>query len=218
MSATLTLSDLGMVGPEAFTWPVSYRFDMSTPFGQTQLELCVDVPGLYDKRKATRLLGPWLWTMVIAPAITRGVVLDTIWSIVWGHAFIPELDAAPIEMRGQHFGSGTPRDDSAQWVLVTGEDPRWNRRVFLPSVPRSWASGGLLTTSGWENLLEYARAAFMGLQWLAPDPVAQWMVAYPGVVPVSLTNINGVGFRPVKEVRVCWHTDKAPTPPGGPWP
>lgn len=218
MTIALNLQDLKMTGPADHTWIVSYRWNMTAPFGPTQTEMCVEMPNLVDQAKATRTLGPWLWTFLIAPAISTLVVLDTVESIVWNKALIANVDAPPIEMRGQHFGLGTDRDDSGQWVLDAGAEKRWNRRVFLPAMPRAWQRDGLLTRSGWENLVEYARAAYMGLQPIYPNPLATWYNAYPGVVPPTLENPLGVGFKPVKEVRVCWHTDKAPLPSGEVWP
>lgn len=214
----LTLADLKMIGPEQMTWPITCRFYYTTPWGWTQQELSLHVPGLAEKYDETEALAKLLWSLTIAPAISRQCQLYATDLVVWRGLAVPKPLVSDTQT-GQLFARASTRESSGQLVLLTGDgEPRWRRRFFFGGIPTDWADDNLLTTKGWEGLVAHARGMIMGLGTQHPDPQAEWLVAYPRVVTPTGTNPHGVGFRPVTSVRVCWHTDKAPELSVGGWP
>lgn len=218
MPIQLTLDDMKMLPASAFTWPVTYAWETRAPWGTTRQELSVDIPFLDGNLEASRLFGTYLWSFTIATAISVECELDISWCQPWRTIGVT-LPVVGFGQRGMQPGRASSRDDSGQWVLIGDEISRqWRRRVFLPGIPRDAVSGGQLTKRGFEDQLTAARAAFMGLQPIPPDAMCSWLIAYRNIVPESETNFYGIGFRRVKSVHVCQHTDRAPDNPGGLWP
>lgn len=211
-------TDMGMKPITDYVWPVTYRFDMRAPWGRTQQELTVDIPLLRDRIATSRTLGLALWQTLIAPAISSDVELEQVWCATWrsSEVFLPQM---AVFQFGLQPGRGTERDHAGQLVLMSGHaDNAGMRRLFLPCVPRSWVSEGLLTSTGFEALIQHARAMYMGLSFLQPSVMSRWLIAYIDAVEKTGGNPYGVAFREVTHVRVCQHTDKAPTQPSGLWP
>lgn len=211
-------ADMGMKSITDFVWPVTYRFDVRTPWGRTQQELTVDIPLLRDRVPTTRTLGLALWQVLIAPAISSDVELEQVWCATWRKNEVPIPQVAAFQFGFQPRG-GTERDHAGQLVLMTGHaDKAGVRRLFLPCIPRTWVNRGQLTPSGFEALITQARAMFMGLSNIQPSTMSRWLIAYTDMVEKTDANPYGVAFREVTHVRVCSHTDKAPEQPSGLWP
>jgi len=214
----LTLRDLDMEPASAFAWPITCRWTMLLPWGLTSQTLTVNVPSLAGDIEASRIFGRYLWSLTMAPAISRLVELLTAEVVCWSATPLSSLDLGNGAV-GQKFSGVSRRDDTPQVVLLTGSlDAFGRRRLFLPGAPPDWSEGGLLTKDGWEGTLSHARALWMGLQPIAPNVVSEWLVAYPRAVLPSPENPSGLGLRRIRGVRVCHHTDRAPDLSGAMWP
>lgn len=205
-----------MIGLEELAWPITYTYFIATPWGETQQTLTVNVPQLEGQTEATKRLGQLLWGSFAATAAVGDVSMYLTWVTTWKAYGVPQ-PVAGVELRGNLIDLAAPQDETPQLVLLTGhDDDAGRRRLFLPGAPRSWVSGGFLTTAGWEALLPHAAGCLLGLAEPGLNSGLEWMIAYPNVLEASLTNLPGVAFRKVKHIRVCWHTDKAPGPSGIP--
>lgn len=205
-----------MIGLEALAWPVTYQFWMDTPFGETQQTITVNVPQLEGMTEATKRLGPLLWSVLTAPAVSGDVRMYMTWSTSWKVYGAP-TPFAGIEGRGNLIATAAARDDTPQMVMLTGHvDDDGRRRLFMPGAPASWSSEGMLTTAGWEGMMAHANGLMLGLA--TPDLVSglEWLIAYPNVLEATLGNMPGIAFRRVQHLRVCQHTDKAPEAAGMP--
>lgn len=207
---------LQMLGLEQLAWPVTYQYFLDTPFGETQQTLTVNVPQLEGMTEATKRLGPLLWSVLTAPAVVGDVRQYLCWVTTWKAYGVP-WPVGGIEGRGNQIALSSSRENTPQIVMLTGHhDPDGKRRLFMPGAPRHWSENGLLTTTGWEQLLAHANGLMLGLA--TPDLLSglEWLIAYPNVLEASLGNLPGVAFRRVQHLRVCHHTDKAPEPSGMP--
>lgn len=218
MPNTDTLESLGMLGPDAFQYPVTGRYVLEAPWGFTSQEITVDAPALASRPDKVADYFRALWTVTIAPAISHDVALVELWTAQWKTLAIP----TPIPVTntyGLRLLPPAAREHSVQLVLMPDSDnPNLRRRLFLPGVPAGYVGPDFIEGFGWPALLSQARGAFMGLQPLPPAVQTAWLVAYPGAVRPAIGNALGVGFRRVRSVRVCWHVDRAPELPAGIWP
>lgn len=203
---------------EDFEWPVTYRYHMRAPWGDTQSELTVDVPALKDDIESSTKLGGELWRRAIAAAITRETELVVTDAVIW--RFIPSpLPLAEVFSKGLLGGTPATRNRSACLVLHSGHiDRRARQRFALPGIPAEWVTGGLLNRTARGGLERLARAMLMGMCGHLTGGPMVWLLPYPRLLDVSATNPSGVAFRRVEYVRCCWHTRPAPDVTGGPWP
>jgi hypothetical protein len=209
-------SQLGMLGLEQVTWPVTYTYLIDTPWGETQQQLTVDAPALVDQMTPTKALGRLLWGSFAAPAAVGDVSMYACLLTTW-KAYAGPVVAPGPELRGNLFGSASPRGETPQAVMMTGHnDDDGRRRLFFAGAPNNWAENGLLTMAGWEGLWPHCVGLTTGLMSPGLSAGLEWLLAYPDRLESSLTNLPGVAFRKVTHLRICWHTDKAPEPSGIP--
>lgn len=217
-SRTPTAEDLHLTRPSAYTWPVTWHYEMLAPWGLSSLDLTADIPLLANMPEAAKRFGVSLWSTAIAPAISKDVELAVVWTANWKVDTVPE--PVPIMgVRGLFPGAPTERDHAGQIVALTGHyDALGRRRLLLPGIPARWVRGGLLQPEAMERLQETARGMYMGLRPLFPNSRCRWLIAYVDAIDPELDNPYGVCFRDVTSVRVCHHTDRAPDLPQGLWP
>lgn len=203
---------------EDYAWPVTYRYRMRAPWGDTQTEMSLDVPALQGDLNSSLKLGGELWRRAIAPAITRHVELLGTDVVMWRY----QPSALPMSesfSKGLLVGTPAPRADSACLVLLTGHfDKMGFRRLFLPGIREAWVAGGLLTRTARGALQDLSYSLVMGLCTGIVGAPYTWLIAYRDLLPATSSNPSGVSFRPVQGLRVCHHTEKAPEPSGMPWP
>lgn len=214
----ITITDQSMQPMEDFWWPVSFRFNMSAPWGRTQQELTLDLGDLRDRADLTLAVAPVIWKATIAAAISSEVQL--LWTdvMMWRGSLFPQLAIGSAPSGSKASGAGT-RDNVPQFLMMTPDPhPRYSRRLFLPGAPGAWHDDGLLTRSGFEQMMELGRGLIMGFKPFFPDPAANWLIAYRGVLPDTLENPLGVAFKQVTHLRICQHTDRAPDNAGFVWP
>lgn len=199
-------------------YPVSYRYLLQTPFGQTSQEITVDLPTHAASYEVAAALGPTLWATTIATAISHQVKLLAfdmmIWKAMLGPVFLPVANTG-----GLLWEDPAPADESGVLVLHTWHgDGESRRRLFMPCVPQSWVSHGMLTTKGAEELQTLARGMCIGILEEAAGSQFTWLNAYPNLFPGGLIPGDRVGFRHVRGVRVCQYTERAPDRGAVVWP
>lgn len=201
-----------------FVWPITWRWHMRGPFGDTRQELTLDVPALYSSLEPSMKLGAGVWARAIAPAITHDVELIG-WDTVMWRLAPAGLPMTTFGMYGGAPGPTAARDDSGCVILHTGHDDSLaRRRMFYPGIPAGWVHDGLLTGSGMQNLQTVTRGAYIGMSGQWNGGPYRWLIAYPGLLTPTIDNGDGVAFRTVEYLRVCQHTEKAPLLSGEPWP
>lgn len=100
--------------------------------------------------------------------------------------------------------------------MCTGHPDNYGaRRLDLPNTPRSWQSGGMLTNSGWDGLMQFAHGFKMGMAGTEIGGDLQHLIAYPGIVEPTIDNLSGTWLRKVTHLKVLQYTDKAPEWDGG---
>lgn len=199
-------------------WPITYKWDVLAPWGNTQQELTVNVPTLANDEASSRRLGSLLWSMVCTPVLHRDVQLVTTWCMCWRGSSVATFEL-PLNMRGSRSGTVAPRNDSAVLLLHTSHlDRRSRRRLFLPGIPRAWSADGVLSDGALGDLESHTQGVFMGMaSHLTGSPIG-WYIGYTGALESTPANLYGIGFRRVEYVRVCQYTDKAPDMASGVWP
>lgn len=214
----LNAQQLALIKLEDLSNPLTWRFNLSTPFGITSQELTLDVPAIGDDLAAALMLGARVWTDHIASAITASCSLDFIELVRWKISPLPVLGAAPARPFASHLPA-TGKFNSGLLVLHTGhKDSRARRRFFLPCMPRNWQTDNVLNDAGRKNLGDLSRILIMGLQVDVGGSPMRWLLPYPDSLEADIGNLRGVGFRDVRAVRVCDHCDKAPDTVPIDWP
>lgn len=205
-----TPEQLKMIRLEDTQNPLTWRFNLSTPFGVTSQELTLDVPEIADNLAAAHALGRRIWTDLIASAITRRCTLDFQELVRWKISPLPNLGATGGPTGSSNLPA-TNKFNSGCLVLHTGHtDSFARRRFFLPAMPAVWVVDGSLTPQGMTNLYRFSSIALMSFANAIGGSPMRWLIAYPDVGPVDIGNLRGVAFRTVEYVRVCKYCDKAP--------
>lgn len=191
---------------------------MLTPFGWTQQVLSFDIPVLEsDPSKTGHIL--WnLWQGLVATATVGSTSLAYIFYVQWKQGPGPLLYAG-LPLSGLHFGPSAGRKQQGVLVMHSGHDDDYAaRRFFTPGMPRSWQDGQLLTEAGWDGLMALANGWAMGVMAAYCGGDSQLLIAYPGIVDVTPSNLGGVAFRRVASLRACHYIDKAPELSSEIWP
>jgi hypothetical protein len=212
------LSMLKMLGADELTWPATYRYVCQGGGGWTSWEITVDVPAFNGLHDETVALGSRLWDASIATAICSSIDL-----VYFDYMIHKESPAASIAggftNSGRLFGLPAPRRSSGVLTFNTHHDDQYGRRRhYLYGMPNNWQDANGLTSRGWDGCMAYAQLLAMGLSSHFGAGMMQLLVAYWNVVPVTLDNLYGVGFRRVASYNVFQHTDKAPDLPSTSWP
>lgn len=203
-------SQLQMLPLSDFLHPVTFRYWVGAPWGQTRQAITVNAPNFLGNDEALVRLGRLLWLGVTAPAVTSSVRLELMAIHVWRGAGLG-VPHPVAQAEGQHHAFTAPRDETPQLLMLTGHpDDDGKRRFFLPGVPRNWVGNGLLTAAGMESLMGHARSIIMGLGAEGGAQPLDWLWAYPGALEPTVENPTGIAFRRVVHIRVCYHTDRAP--------
>lgn len=211
--------DLGMMEVADLNDPVSFRYEMLTSFGLVAAELSVDVKININDNSYYPKIGLSLWSASIATAISRDVRLDLMWWVRWRSGSLALPVAPPMLSRGRQTGTPAGKAHTATVMMHTGHsDNLAARRLYLPSTPLTWQSGGMLTDRGWDSLMTWAQGVKMGLAGDELGGDLQHLIAYPHVADVTIENLTGVGFRRVTHLKVLQYTDKCPDFDGGLWP
>lgn len=204
--------------PAAHSWPITYRWHVSAPWGLTQQELSIDVPALEGDEGKSRTFGPMLWRTVVAPATTFQTYLVGTDVVCWKGLAAP-LPHVHVPVGGVRGGDPCSRENTPQVVLHTGHtDDMARRRFFLAGAPESWVGGRMVTLEGWDELESWWNALGVFARELVPGAPAQLLIAYPNLLPTSVENPTGVGFRKVVTGRGTLHAARAPDPSGASWP
>lgn len=205
-----TIHQLGLSEPEDFTWPCSYRYNLATAFGYTQLELSVELGLLNGLVEKSVTYGQRLWNEAIAPAINFLTVPLWMDYVIWRSSPATGI-AGGLMNSGQVGGRTSGRNDCAVLILHTGENDRYStRRLFLAGTPRDCVSSRMLTNTGWDHVTRWAHALAMSIVSYGPIAETGLLLMFPNVVDPTPENLLGVGFRRVNYIRVCQYTDKAP--------
>lgn len=193
---------LSMVSLDALTNPVTFRYNLSTPWGRTPQELTIDIPELIDNAPATGSLATRIWNDAIASALSHNCLLEYVEMVRWkaGPAVTVVATGAPA---GLSSLSGTDRDHAGVLTLHSGHSDRFSRRLlFMPSIPHTFVDGNVLSDAGLNRLYDTAAVLFMGCAGFPLTGPMSWWIAYPHVVDVTTDNFFGVAFRRVEWVRV----------------
>lgn len=215
----MTPEDFFKVDPPA-RWanPVSYRFHIDTPWGETQQDLHVDCPVLAGNTTASQNLGLELWRRGVATATTRHVVLVVWETVVWRELPFPIVRPAG-NVRGLLDGAAAAQSDTPVVVMHSDHaDDLARRRFFLSGAPASWVADRMVTLGGRDAMETWG--TMMGVM-LAGDLVGApctMLLAYPGLLPASIDNATGVAFRRVKRLRGMQYTARAPDESFEAWP
>lgn len=191
-------------------YPLSYRFGVSAPWGRSHFDLTWNIPTAPQIGLMFPEYGQFMLRASIALAMSWRARVDSAWVCRWAEdAVWTPLDWS--QLAGQESGAVAARGDSACITMMSDHtDPEGFRRLTIPGVPAAFAEEGMLTTYGAEQVQTLARAmiAGTGLDMGASSPV--WMMLYPNAYPEGIVPAARVGFRYVRRVRVCQHTDRAP--------
>lgn len=201
-----------------FQWPLSFRYHVWAPSGQTQQVLTVDAPELYDQDGPSLALGAELWKRGVALATSSQVSLLWYEMVAWRRSTIPVPQLA-AQAFGRLNHPPAPNTDAAQLVLHTGHDDDMGRRRFpIAGFPADWIQGRRLTHGGMAALELVGRMLMLGMASQLPNAPMVWLHAYPNLLPPGAENPTGVAFRTVEYVRACCLTDRAPDVSTEPWP
>jgi len=205
-----------MFEPSELNDPVTYRYEMRTNWGLMTFSLSFDILIDLDDSSYYGIIGGAIWNGAIATAICTTVNLDLIWLYRWRGSGSP----FPIVPAGFNRGrlTGTPANQakSVHVMMHTGHsDDLGARRLVLPNTPLRFQTDGLLNDRGWDAIMEFAFGFKMGTGGNEIGGDLQHLIAYPGIVDVTPTNLAGVGLRRVTHLKVLQYTDKAPDWDGG---
>lgn len=214
-----TPSALAMIDPADLFDPVSYRYEMLTPWGRFALDLSVDIKILLTESSYVAAIGRQLWYSTIATAISAAVQLDLMWYVRWHAGPLAFPSSSLIPLRGRQSGTPAGRDHCPHIIMHTGHsDNLAARRLVLPSTPAAWQTDTMLNSRGWDSLLTWAQGISMGLAGDTLGGDLQHLIAYPRIIDPSPSNLAGVLFRRVTHLKVLQFTDKAAAFQGGIWP
>lgn len=210
--------DQGMIPLDQLSWPMTFRFHLSTEFGFTWQDLTLDIPDFRDHLEATTRFAPALWRDFVSSLTTASTLLEFTEVVEWKRSPLPQLLLA-LPVGGKNTSRPAKQEESGVIVLHTAHTDRWSRRRFyLPGMPRSWQDQRRLSEEGISNI--YAGVAILQMGFLAPElprPFS-WYIAYPDMVERTPANLVGVAFRAVEWIRICSHTSKPPEGAGTDWP
>lgn len=208
-----------MLGAEDFFDPVSFHYEMRTPWGLLAQDLSVDIRILLTKDEYVPAIGLQLWQSTIATAITSSCSLDMMYYVRW-HTSPLALPWPPgFSQHGYQTGLPAGKLHCPIVLMHTGHTDNYAaREIVLPSTPLRWQAGGLLSEDGWDSLMQWAFGVRMGLAGEDIGGDLQHIIAYPHIVEPSIDNLAGVLFRKVTHLKVLQYTDKAPDLPSGLWP
>ena len=218
MSSRLTADQLQVTDLTAWVWPVTFRFRLGLPWGETTQVMTVDAPGVQGDIESSLKLSSELWLRAVAPATVQQCTLLYTDVVMW--RFQPS--ALPFSdglTRGLLAGVASPRNDTACAVFSTDHtDGMAFARFPIAGVPSRWVDDGLLTVGALDALECWGAAVLMGtLRHLVGSPM-QLLLHYPRLLDPSSSNPSGVAFRRVERVFGMHHTRPAPVPSSEPWP
>jgi len=199
-----------LVRLDQLTWPISWRFTISAPWGQYAQVITVEAPELFGEREKSQKLGELVYQSLVASATTFQTRCIYIETVVWRGGSFP-WPSSPDQLRGDHFAASTARHDTGVLVLHTGHaDGLARRRFYLGGMPSTWTSGRLLNVEGAERLQELARGMIVGLVTGSGHLPMRLLLAYPRKLDLGGVFGPVVGFRFVEHIRVCQYTERAP--------
>lgn len=195
---------------DEFTWPVTWKFRLLTPWGLTQSELSVDLPAGADRAGYCGKVGYLVFQAAIVPTMTANTVLLDVETRCWKDlpAYFPGLF---VPLLGALGGAAAPRAETPVLTLHSGHlDPWARRRFFLSGAPAVWQNDGLLTQAGQGHVQTVARGLWRGLGGIVDGGPMKWLLARPGHAEEPDSPYDGPTFRPVQYIRAHLFTDKAP--------
>jgi len=211
-----SLHALGMLEPGELNDPCTFRYEMRTNWGLFTFSLSFDILIDLDDGSYYGTIGAAIWNAAIATAICRTVNLDLVWLYRWRGTGAPFPYVPAGINRGRRGGTPANQARSVHIMMHTGHsDELAARRLVLPNTPLSWQTDTLLNDRGWDAVMECAFGLKMGLAGTELGSDLQHLIAYPGIVPVSIDNLSGTGLRRVSHLKVLQYTDKAPNWDGG---
>lgn len=195
---------------DELTWPVTYTWHMSVPWGFATLRLTVDYPdGVDDLNRTKGSIIP-LWVAAVAPATSflTGYLAGSCYCWKRGVA----VDGTGLYPVGENGIFPAPRSRGLALVMQSGiTDRQGSRRLIIPAVPRNWFDGvGQLTENGAGRALTYARALFGGLNGSMESTPFRWLMAFPEAYRQPVTGFWLPGFRAVESIRVCSYSVPVP--------
>lgn len=207
---------LGMLDPGELNDPCTFRYEMRTPWGLFTHSLSVDILIDLDDSAYYGIIGAAIWNGAIATAISANVNLDLVWLYRWRGTGAPFPYVPAGINRGRRFGTPANKARSVHVLQHTGHSDDIAARAFvLPQTPLAWQTDGMLNDGGWDAVMEFAFGLKMGLAGNDIGGDLQHLLAYPGIVPVSIDNLSGTGLRRVTHLKVLQYVDKAPDWDGG---
>lgn len=207
-----------MLAISALQWPCSARYIMQTRFGYTEQTLSFDLIGLGTQPDKTPAVLWALWSLLVAPATVRSTQLAWIEWVAWKQTPLA-MPYVGLFAEGRIFERTRSRDQQLVVVLHSGHpDDYAGRRFFLPGTPIGWSDGSMLTRTGFDNGMDMISAWAMGCMAYFCGGEVALLNAYPGVLPPELSNLAGVAFRRVSDLRLCQYVDKAPELSDQLWP
>jgi hypothetical protein len=199
--------------------PVSYRYEIRTPFGYVAQVMSVDIRIFISDPTTYAKIGWSLFANTIATAISRYCYLDMMWQVRWKTSVLG-YPAPPITtIRGRQWGTPAGRAHCPIVQQDTGHGDGYSlRAITLPGTPVGWQRNGMLTEGGWDSLMAWAHGLRMGLAGAEIGGDLQHLIAYPYLFPPTPGNLSGTFLRRVTHLRVLQYTDKAPDFTSGLWP
>lgn len=210
--------DLQMIDRGGLFWPCSARYIVQSRFGYTEQTLSFDLFGCQNTPSLTPVILWDLWTRMVAPATVRSSSLVWLEWVAWHSTPLAMPYVGPFT-QGRIVERTRSRDEQLCIVMHSGHaDDFAGRRFFLPGTPIGWSEDGVLTQAGWDNGMNMLNAWAMGsLAWYCSGQISL-IHAYPGAVDVTTSNLAGVAYRLVSDLRLCQYVDKAPTLSENLWP
>ena len=209
---------LAMIDLDVLTNPLSFRYNLSGPWGVSSMVFTFEVPELFDKLPETLVFGQRMWHDFIATAISHHWRADFMEIVRWKQTPLPVV--WPVsDGAGRNGGRGSDRKDSGMIVLHSGHADGWGRyRLALPGLPQNWVNSNQLNDSGITELYKWAAILFMGTASIVGGSNIRWLLHYADVLPMRLDNLRGVAFRDIYSVRICSYCDEAPDSVPIDWP
>lgn len=198
----LTLAEL--------TWPVTYSWVMSVPWGHYTMSITVDYPdGVDDPVRTSKSVIP-LWKAAIAPAISFLTSYVSGSGHLWKYGV--SVDGTGTFPVGENGIFPMGKEHGVAVVLHSGQADRYaRRRLIFPTCPRAWIDDrGQLEDDGAGKMLTHLRGMFGGLHGSIENAPFSWLMAYPETVENPLGGPKQVGFRRVEWVRLCQYTVPCP--------
>lgn len=200
------------------TWPVTYRFNCQGGGRLMSWEMSVDAFALNGLHDETVALGPALFTASIATAISSSISLLYYDFLIHKESPAPSIGGGAFA-GGRQFALPAPRAKTGVIALETGiDDERGYRRHYLNGMPNNWQDENGLTSRGWDGAMAYAHLLCMGMSGSLLGGQLQLLLAYWNILPRTIDNFFGVGFRRVTSYSVFQYTEKAPGTGEAIWP